>query len=182
MAVDEPPAPAEATPAPAAPAREVKPPPEGKQSLAVVARCPLSGQLLTKGVLAEDGYLYDPSALAEYWANQAVAASPITGEEIGTEYLPHFPMRSLADEISKAGADSAYEAVPREAPAITTCAISLEVMEDPVLAQDGYLYEREALARWFATGQRTSPMTGLSMGNRLVQDRHVDILCAAWRG
>jgi len=182
MAVDEPPALAAAAPAPAAPAREVKPPPEGKQPLAVVARCPLSGQLLRWAVLAEDGYLYNPSALTEYWSGQIATTSPITGEEIGTEYLSHFPMRSLADEIAKAGAGSAYEAVPREAPAIATCAISLEVMEDPVLAQDGYLYERDALARWFATGQRTSPMTGLPMGNRLVQDRHVDVLCAAWRG
>ena len=39
------------------------------------------------------------------------------------------------------------------------CPITLEVFRDPVLAVDGFTYEREAILAWFATGSRTSPVT-----------------------
>ena len=34
-------------------------------------------------------------------------------------------------------------------------------MQDPVLAADGFSYEREAIEDWFAKGHRTSPKTGV---------------------
>ena len=34
-------------------------------------------------------------------------------------------------------------------------------MQDPVLAGDGFSYERAAIEDWFAKGHRTSPKTGL---------------------
>jgi hypothetical protein len=40
------------------------------------------------------------------------------------------------------------------------CPISQEIMEDPVIAQDGHTYERTAIQQWFGTGRRTSPKTG----------------------
>jgi hypothetical protein len=33
-------------------------------------------------------------------------------------------------------------------------------MQDPVLAADGFSYERAAIEDWFAKGHRTSPKTG----------------------
>jgi len=38
------------------------------------------------------------------------------------------------------------------------CPISLSIMKDPVIAQDGHTYEREAITQWFATNDR-SPKT-----------------------
>ena len=38
------------------------------------------------------------------------------------------------------------------------CAITREVMDDPVLAADGFSYERDAIERWFRT-RATSPTT-----------------------
>lgn len=42
------------------------------------------------------------------------------------------------------------------------CPITHDVMTDPVVAADGYTYERSAIARWFETS-RKSPVTGQSL-------------------
>ncbi|ACE05862.1 hypothetical protein Aasi_0451 [Candidatus Amoebophilus asiaticus 5a2] len=52
--------------------------------------------------------------------------------------------------------DSEDEAIPNEC----FCSITQEIMEDPVIAQDGHTYERAAIQQWFNTGRRTSPRTG----------------------
>ena len=40
------------------------------------------------------------------------------------------------------------------------CPITQEIMEEPVIAQDGHTYERAAIQRWLGMGKRTSPKTG----------------------
>lgn len=45
------------------------------------------------------------------------------------------------------------------------CAITLERMIDPVVAADGFTYERSAISDWFAMGKRTSPKTNAEMPN-----------------
>jgi len=40
------------------------------------------------------------------------------------------------------------------------CPITQEIMEDPVIAQDGHTYERQAIKRWLDMGKRISPKTG----------------------
>lgn len=44
-----------------------------------------------------------------------------------------------------------------------TCPITQQVLVDPVQAEDGHVYERQALERWLAR-KRTSPMTNRAMG------------------
>jgi ankyrin repeat protein len=41
------------------------------------------------------------------------------------------------------------------------CPITQEIMEDPVIAQDGYTYERSAIEHWFKMVKRTSFKTGV---------------------
>ncbi|XP_074255733.1 WD repeat, SAM and U-box domain-containing protein 1 isoform X1 [Saimiri boliviensis] len=41
------------------------------------------------------------------------------------------------------------------------CPITRELMKDPVIASDGYSYEKEAMENWISTKKRTSPMTNL---------------------
>jgi len=48
------------------------------------------------------------------------------------------------------------ESIPNEC----FCPITQEIMEDPVIAQDGHTYERKAIKRWLDMGKRTSPKTG----------------------
>jgi hypothetical protein len=39
------------------------------------------------------------------------------------------------------------------------CPITRELMRDPVLLQDGFSYEREAICAWFVHGRKSSPIT-----------------------
>ncbi|XP_065666391.1 uncharacterized protein LOC136087480 [Hydra vulgaris] len=45
------------------------------------------------------------------------------------------------------------------------CPITLEVMADPVVAADGFTYEKEAIMSWFSKGRKTSPKTNLPLSH-----------------
>ncbi|KAM4024769.1 WD repeat, SAM and U-box domain-containing protein 1 [Anomaloglossus baeobatrachus] len=47
------------------------------------------------------------------------------------------------------------------------CPITCEIMKEPVIASDGYSYERNAIESWIST-KRTSPMTNLPLENLLL--------------
>ena len=55
------------------------------------------------------------------------------------------------------------------------CPLTLDVMRDPVTAEDGWTYERETIAQWFAQcgAAITSPCTGKPMGKKLVDNATV---------
>lgn len=42
------------------------------------------------------------------------------------------------------------------------CPITYDIMQDPVIASDGYTYERSAIMNWIKNNN-TSPMTGLKI-------------------
>ncbi|XP_017537839.1 WD repeat, SAM and U-box domain-containing protein 1 isoform X1 [Pygocentrus nattereri] len=48
------------------------------------------------------------------------------------------------------------------------CPITHEIMKDPVIAADGYSYEREAIESWINTKSRSSPMTNLTLQTTLL--------------
>jgi hypothetical protein len=57
------------------------------------------------------------------------------------------------------------------------CPITQELMKDPVVAADGFTYERSAIASWFSKGRRTSPSTNLPLTNTLlVPNKHLRTL------
>jgi hypothetical protein len=43
---------------------------------------------------------------------------------------------------------------------VLECPLTMEVMRDPVITADGQTYERAEIEKWFALGNRTSPLTG----------------------
>lgn len=61
-----------------------------------------------------------------------------------------------------------YNTNPDGVPHQFTCSIAAteEPMKDPVLAEDGFTYERAEITRWL-TNHNTSPMNGAVIGNRL---------------
>eukprot|EP00727_Mastigamoeba_balamuthi_P012391 m51a1_g7775 putative u-box domain-containing protein 37 (602) ;mRNA; r:163235-167430 len=63
---------------------------------------------------------------------------------------------------SGAAQESAEERNAKQAPSEYICPITLEVMRDPVLAPDGFLYERGAITKWLQA-HHTSPMTHVPM-------------------
>eukprot|EP00727_Mastigamoeba_balamuthi_P010590 m51a1_g6153 putative wd40 repeat-containing protein (676) ;mRNA; f:307854-310445 len=68
-------------------------------------------------------------------------------------------LEALAQCIKTAGAEQAAgPAVPQE----YVCPITLRVMENPVVAPDGHIYEASAIGQWMH-GHSTSPVTGQHM-------------------
>ena len=68
-----------------------------------------------------------------------------------------------------------------EAPSEYMCPITLSMMADPVVANDGHSYERAAIAHWLAT-HNTSPQTREPMVSReLVPNHALRARIAAWR-
>uniref|UniRef100_A0A674EU43 WD repeat, SAM and U-box domain-containing protein 1 n=1 Tax=Salmo trutta TaxID=8032 RepID=A0A674EU43_SALTR len=55
-----------------------------------------------------------------------------------------------------------------DAPDEFLCPITREVMKDPVIAADGYSYEREAIESWISAKNRSSPMTNLPLPTTLI--------------
>ncbi|NXO02194.1 WSDU1 protein, partial [Rhinopomastus cyanomelas] len=48
------------------------------------------------------------------------------------------------------------------------CPITRELMKDPVIAADGYSYEKTAMENWISTNRRSSPMTNLPLPSLLL--------------
>ncbi|KAJ3434582.1 regulator of chromosome condensation [Anaeramoeba flamelloides] len=65
------------------------------------------------------------------------------------------------------GSESGSEDSDDEPPDHFVCPITFEVMFDPVLASDGYSYEREAIEDWFSK-KDTSPMTGANITSKVL--------------
>lgn len=59
------------------------------------------------------------------------------------------------------------------------CPIAHEVMRDPVVAEDGFSYERERITEWF-NHHNTSPITGMEVGPVLIQNNNLRVLREGW--
>ncbi len=66
-------------------------------------------------------------------------------------------------------------------PAMFICPLTHDVMADPVVAADGFVYERAAIQRWLNTGHRRSPMTNVSMATALVPNHSLRSTIMEWR-
>ncbi|GAB4813033.1 hypothetical protein N2152v2_000079 [Parachlorella kessleri] len=71
---------------------------------------------------------------------------------------------------STAGAGQHGSAMPPATlAAVLVCALTGKRLTDPVIAADGYTYERQALAAWLQRGSSQSPVTGRAMAPGLVR-------------
>ena len=107
----------------------------------------------------------------------AAARGPTAAEESKSSPPPPPPGKVLVDEIldDAAARAAALETsltahqeelrrlkgllTERGVPDGLVCPLSLEIYEDPVVAADGFSYERREIENWFARGKRTSPKT-----------------------
>ena len=53
------------------------------------------------------------------------------------------------------------------------CPISHMLMADPVVAEDGFTYEREEIEQWFGTSGNTSPMTRAKINKKLIPNQSI---------
>ena len=89
-------------------------------------------------------------------------------EELETELTAHQEeLRRLKGLIAQCGVNDAL-----------LCPLSLEIYEDPVMAADGFSYERREIENWFARGKRTSPKTNEELPHvMLVPNRDLRAMC-----
>ncbi|KAM6129923.1 WD repeat, SAM and U-box domain-containing protein 1 isoform 2-T2 [Pterocles gutturalis] len=61
------------------------------------------------------------------------------------------------------------------------CPITRELMKDPVIAADGYSYEKEAIENWISKNRRSSPMTNLPLPSiMLTPNRTLKMAISRW--
>ena len=60
----------------------------------------------------------------------------------------------------------------REIPDAYLCPITMDPMEDPVIAADGHSYEKSEINAWFALGNNTSPKTGAALPHQFLTPNH----------
>ena len=66
----------------------------------------------------------------------------------------------------------------RGIPDALVCPITTEIYEDPVMAADGFSYERRAIESWLGRGKRTSPKTNEEMPHTfLIPNRDLKAMC-----
>ncbi|XP_048455515.1 WD repeat, SAM and U-box domain-containing protein 1 isoform X1 [Rhincodon typus] len=82
--------------------------------------------------------------------------------KVGSLGLRNKAMRKIEELKAK------MELICVEVPDEFLCPISREIMTDPVIASDGYSYEREAIESWINTKKRTSPMTNKPLETSLI--------------
>ncbi|KAF6256446.1 ankyrin repeat-containing domain protein [Scenedesmus sp. NREL 46B-D3] len=74
---------------------------------------------------------------------------------------------------SSGGGSSSSSGVP----SLFLCPLSQRVLIDPVVACDGFTYDRRAVQEWFESGQRTSPLTKQQLRSTATLPNHV-VRCA----
>lgn len=52
------------------------------------------------------------------------------------------------------------------------CPISYEIMEDPVELEDGTVYDRVSILKWFKLGNKTSPLTNMELTSMDMKTRY----------
>ena len=60
----------------------------------------------------------------------------------------------------------------REIPDAYLCPITMDPMEDPVMAAEGHSYEKSEISAWFALGNNPSPKTGAALRHQFLTPNH----------
>ncbi|XP_041839495.1 WD repeat, SAM and U-box domain-containing protein 1 isoform X2 [Melanotaenia boesemani] len=94
----------------------------------------------------------------------------LTKETLASElHIESVGLRSkLLRKVLELKSDSVCLGIPDE----FLCPITRELMREPVIAADGYSYEKEAIESWINTKNRSSPMTNLPLLTILLTPNH----------
>ena len=73
--------------------------------------CPITHDIMDHPVIARDGYSYERSALETHIAGRPNIISPVTGEDVPSDFFPNKMLRSdiqnLLDDMARAEVDGA---------------------------------------------------------------------------
>lgn len=100
----------------------------------------------------------------------------LIGDDNGWEWSLGQPVPGFSDVAPVFASDAMNLALPDE----YLCAISYELMADPVTTADGHTYDRQAIQQWLQINN-TSPKTGLALANtRLSTQRRLTRDINSW--
>ena len=70
----------------------------------------------------------------------------------------------------------------KDVPAEFVCPITLDLMQRPFVAQDGFSYERSAIVKWLVSvrPEYKSPKTNLKMGNTIIENKNLKLSITEW--
>ena len=116
--------------------------------------------------------LDDPAALAARIADVRVSPKTVAAQDDLDAVAVHQERleSSLADHRTELRRLRSVLS-QREIPDALTCPITLEIMQEPVIAHDGFTYERCAIESWLSS-HRTSPKTGAALQSTILIDSH----------
>ena len=125
-------------------------------------------RLLDEPPAATDG----PAALADRLADVRVSPKTVAAQDDLDAAAVHQERleSSLADHRAELRRLRSVLS-QREIPDALTCPITLEIMQEPVIAHDGFTYERCAIESWLSS-HRTSPKTGAALQSTILIDSH----------
>ncbi|KAG8264661.1 hypothetical protein J6590_008596 [Homalodisca vitripennis] len=63
---------------------------------------------------------------------------------------------------------TAFKMSSADVPNHMICPITQQVMIDPVICEDGFTYEHDAIRAWMVNGRNTSPITNVPLSSTLV--------------
>ena len=85
---------------------------------------------------------------------------------------PPAPAVAARCRAARRAAPAATRAARPDPPDALVCPISMELMEDPVLAMDGHTYDRSSIEAWLKTGKKTSPKTNAPLPSTALYPNH----------
>ena len=122
-------------------------------------RCPISKTLCYDPVIAEDGYTYERRCIEAHF--ETTQTSPKTNQPIGIRLTSNLILKQIIKNENVLYNNTDLR--------LLRCPISMSFFYDPVIAEDGYTYERRCIEAHFEIKQ-TSPMTNQPIGISLTSN------------
>ncbi|GAX73849.1 hypothetical protein CEUSTIGMA_g1299.t1 [Chlamydomonas eustigma] len=127
------------------------------------------------GPVSGYGAAVQPSVAPPQQANfvnpsPVAAAGPSLLPEPGNTSIQNPGSASMRALFTK-GSSMLRESTPEGPPPMFICPITQEIMKDPVMAADGYSYDRSSITQWLQT-HHTSPMTNTQLPHKTLTPNH----------
>ncbi|CAK4724697.1 hypothetical protein LEN26_018362 [Aphanomyces euteiches] len=128
--------------------------------------CPISQEVMEDPVVASDGHSYDRKSIQRWFEHKC--SSPVTNAWLSSSQL--VPNHTLRQAIRE------YKTYRGTTLAAFRCPINKHVMKDPIVASDGYSYDRESVKvkRLFGlvVKKTKSPITKLRLNVKTMLPNH----------
>lgn len=147
--------------------------------------CPITLQLPEDPVVAEDGRIYDRKAIEDYFQTNSSwnlildrfeVKSPVTKNIIGApdDLVPCLPVKKMIESLASLDITGRDIIAGSLAVSLLTCPITWNLPVEPVVAEDGLIYERSQIQKYFDTNPNPemseieSPVTKKLMNKNMV--------------